>query len=58
MTEAEKNELRKAFEQMLEEERGFIQVNTLSTSQECNGNVATHRKNWTITINFTEEYYS
>lgn len=58
MTEAEKNELRKAFEQMLEEERGFIQVNTLSTTQEGNGYVATHRKNWTISINFTEEYYS
>ena len=57
MTEAEKKELRKAFEQMLEEERGFIQVNT-SHVQEGIGNVATQRKKWTITINFTEEYYS
>lgn len=57
MTEAEKNELRKAFEQMLEEEWGFMQVNILSAAQEglkC----ATRRKNWTISINFTEEYYS
>ena len=57
MSETEKNELRKAFEQMLEEERGFAQVNTLSAAQEglkC----ATRRKNWTISINFTEEFYS
>lgn len=57
MTEAEKKELRKAFEQMLEEERCFALVST-SHVQEGIGNVATHRKNWTITINFTEEYYS
>lgn len=57
MTETEKNELRKAFEQMLEEERGFAVVNTYH-AQEGLGNVATHRKNWTITIGCTEEYYS
>ena len=57
MTEAEKNELRAAFEQMLEEERGFIQVNTFH-AQEGIGCIATRRKNWTISINFTEEYYS
>lgn len=57
MTEAEKNELRAAFEQMLEEERGFAQVNTFH-AQEGIGNVATHRKNWTITIGCTEEFYS
>ena len=41
MTEAEKNELRKAFEQMLEEERCFALVNT-SHVQEGIGNVATY----------------
>ena len=56
MTEAEKNELRAAFEQMLEEERGFIQVNTFHTDEGI-GNVATHRKNWTIQIGCTEEFY-
>ena len=56
MTEAEKNELRKAFEQMLEEERCFMQVNTFHTQEGLKR--ATRRKNWTISINFTEEFYS
>ena len=58
MTETEKNELRKAFEQMLEEERGFAQVNTLSIVYEGLSCIATRRKNWTITIGCTEEFYS
>lgn len=58
MTETEKNELRKAFEQMLEEERRFAIVNTLSIVYEGLKCYATHRKNWTISISFTEESYS
>ena len=58
MTEIEKNELRKAFEQMLDEERRFAQVNTLSIAYEGLKCWVTHRKNWTISINFTEEFYS
>lgn len=58
MTEIEKNELRKAFEQMLEEERRFALVNTFSIVCEGLKCYATRRKNWTITIGCTEEYYS
>lgn len=58
MTETEKNELRAAFERMLEKEEGFAQVNTLSIVQEGLGYIATRRKNWTIQIACTEEFYS
>lgn len=61
MTEEEKNALRNVFERMLEEERGYGQVTTLSIDHEIAKEnlsyVATHRKDWTITIGFTEENY-
>lgn len=58
MTETEKNELRKAFEQMLEEKQRFAIVNILSIVYEGLKCYATRRRNWTISINFTEEFNS
>jgi len=55
MTEVEKNELRNVFEQMLEEEQGYGQVVTLNIDTEDGLKPIAHRKNWTITIGFTEE---
>lgn len=54
MTEDEKNALRNVFEKMLEEELGYGQVITLSINTDGLKPIA-HRKNWTITIGFTEE---
>ena len=56
MTEAEKNELRKVFERMLEGEQGYGQLITLSIDKADDLKPIAHRKNWTITIDFTGEW--